>query len=95
MAFRKIYQAKLSAKLDELNAELKLVRVKAEKAKIKVNKKIDQDMALLRKKQKVARRQAAELRRSGDDAWKDIKKSVESAWKDLHRGLVSARKRFD
>ena len=95
MAFRKTYQGKLSAKLDELNAELKLVKAKAEKAKIKVNKKIDQDMALLRKKQKVARRQAAELRRCGDDTWMDIKKSVESAWKDLHRGLVSARKRFD
>ena len=90
MTSRAEYQKKFSAKVDALNAEVKVLKEKAKQAK----RKLDEEIAVLTQKQKVARVRLGEMRTAGDGAWKDVKSAAELAWKDLNTGFAAARKRF-
>ena len=94
MSRREQYQAKLKANLATLEAEIKKLSVKANKAKSDAKVKLDMELAVLKAQQQVAKARFNALRRASDEAWGDIKAGADQAWKDLSKAFSAARKRF-
>lgn len=91
---RKAYEEKLDAQLKEWNAQIALLKAKAENAK--VDAKIDhyKTIETLQAKQDAARTKLQELRSAGDDAWEDLKSGAENVWTELKTAFQSAASRF-
>lgn len=91
---RKAYEKKLDAQLNELNAQIELLKAKADKAKVEA--KIDYYKALeaIQHKQKEAKTKLQELKSAGDDAWDDIKTGAEKAWAEVKSAYHAASSRF-
>lgn len=91
---RKAYERKLDAQLNDLNAQIELLRKKADKAKVEA--KIDYYKAIetMQKKQKDATAKLQELKTAGDEAWDDIKAGAEKAWAEVKTAYHDASSRF-
>jgi len=91
---RKAYEEKLDAQLKEWNAQIALLKAKAENAK--ADAKIDhyKTIETLQAKQDAARTKLQELRSAGDDAWEDLKAGAENVWTELKTAFQSAASRF-
>ena len=91
---RKAYEEKLDAQLKEWNAQIALLKAKAENAK--ADAKIDHYKTIenLQAKQDAARTELQELRSAGDDAWEDLKAGAENVWTELKTAFQSAASRF-
>jgi len=91
---RKAYEEKLDAQLKEWNAQIALLKAKAENAK--ADAKIDhyKTIETLQAKQDAARRKLQELRSAGDEAWEDLKSGAENVWTELKTAFQSAASRF-
>ena len=91
---RKAYEEKLDAQLKEWNAQIALLKAKAENAK--ADAKIDhyKTIETLQAKQDAARTKLQELRNAGDDAWEDIKTGAENVWTEVKVVFQSAASRF-
>ncbi|MCB2108386.1 MAG: coiled coil domain-containing protein [Rhodobacteraceae bacterium] len=94
MSVREKYQAKLKTNLDALEAEIKKLTAKANKAKADAKVKLDMELGVLKAQQQVAKTRLTALRRASDEAWGDIKIGADAAWKDLSKAFTAARKRF-
>ena len=92
---RKAYEEKLDAQLKEWNAQIALLKAKAENAK--ADAKIDhyKTMETLQAKQDAARTTLQELRSAGDDAWEDLKSGAENVWTELKTAFQRAASRFE
>lgn len=87
---REQYQEKVEATLKEWGAEIEKLRGKADKlgadARVKYKDQIDD----LHARQEAARKKLDELKRTGGDAWEDLRKGAEAALDELKRGVEGA-----
>jgi flagellar hook-basal body complex protein FliE len=94
MSKRQAYEKKVQAQLDEWAADVEKLRARAANAdadtQIAYHRQIDE----LRDMQKQANDSLAALKKSGDEAWDDIKSGVESARASLNDAIDTARSRF-
>lgn len=91
---RKAFEEKFEAQLKEWNAEIALLKAKADKAKAEVKIEYYKTIETLQGKQDVARTKLRELRSAGDDAWEDVKAGAENIWTEIKSVFKNAASRF-
>jgi hypothetical protein len=91
---RKAYEEKLEAQLKEWNAQIALLKAKAENAK--ADAKIDYYKAIdvLEHKQDKAKRKLQELKTAGDEAWEAVKEGAEKVWAEVKTAYRDATSKF-
>ncbi len=91
---RKAYQEKLDAQLKEWNAQISLLKAKADKARAEAKSEYYKIIDSLEKKVNEARPKLQELMTSGDEAWDDLKSSAEKAWAEVKTAIDAAASKF-
>ena len=95
MSIHDAYVQKLKASMNELNAEIKLLEARADKAgdeaKLKYYKQLDD----LEKKRKEVEDSIEALQQAGESAWEDLKQGLENSWQILKTSLSKAKSEFE
>ena len=91
---RKAYEEKLDAQLDEWNAQIALLKAKADKVKAEVKIEYYKIIEALQHREDEARTKLHELKTSGDEAWEDLKTGVEKAWAEVEAAFHEATSKF-
>ena len=94
MTMREDYVRKMEAKLEQWNAEIDTLIVKAALAEAELKTEYNEQIEALRNKQIEARVKLAALRDASDEAWKDMRAGVEMAWDSVGEAINSALSRF-
>lgn len=85
---------KLHAKLDEWNAEIDMLKAKADKAEADSQAEYHKQIEVLREKRKDAESKIRDVVEAGDGALEDLKSGVQGAWDSMEEALKSARSKF-
>jgi hypothetical protein len=91
---RKAYQEKLDAQLQEWNAQIDLLRAKADKAGAEAKIEYYKMIESLQRKQDGIRTKLQELKGASDEAWEDLKSGAEKAWAEVKAAFDVASSRF-
>ena len=91
---RKAYEEKLDAQLDEWNAQISLLRARADKAKAEAKIEYYKTIDALQHRQGEARTKLHELKTAGDEAWEDLKTGAEKAWDEVKSAFHDAISKF-
>lgn len=91
---RKAYEEKLDAQLEEWNAQIALLKARADKAKAEVKIEYYKTIEALQRRQDEARTKLDELKTAGDEAWEDLKTGAEKAWDEVKTAFHSAASKF-
>ena len=91
---RKAYEEQLDAKVKEWNAQIALLKAKAENAKAGVKIDYYKTIEKLEHKQNMAKTKLQELKTSGDEAWEVVKAGAEKAWGEVKTALHDAVEKF-
>jgi hypothetical protein len=91
---RKAYEEKLDAQLKEWNAQITLLRAKADKATAEAKVEYYKMIEALQFKQDIVKTKLQELKSAGDEAWEDLKAGAEKAWAEVKTALDSAISKF-
>jgi len=91
---RKEIEAKLQAKLDDLDREIKDLKDKVAKQGKKASQEISQQLDDLDQKREVARKKLKQLQRSSQGAWKETKKGFDAVMNDLEETYKRAASHF-
>ena len=94
MTMREDYVRKMEAKLEQWNAEIDTLIVKAALAEAELKTEYNEQIEVLRNKQIEARVKLEALRDTSDEAWKDMRAGVEMAWDSVGEAINSALSRF-
>jgi hypothetical protein len=91
---RKAYEEKLDAQLKEWNAQMALLKAKAENAK--ADTKIDYYKAIdaLEHKNEEAKTKLQELKTAGDETWEAVKTGAEKTWTEVKAAYHDAVSKF-
>ena len=94
MEGRKAYEEKLDAQLNEWNAQITLLKAKAENAK--ADAKIDyyKSIEALEHKQGEAKAKLQELKTASDEAWEAVKAGAEKSWAEVKTAYHDAASKF-
>jgi hypothetical protein len=93
-AKRKAYEEKIDAQLEELNAQIVLLKARADKATAAAKIEYYKTIEALQQKQDEAGAKLHELKKAGDDAWEDLKTGSEKAWNEIKIAFNEAVARF-
>lgn len=88
------YIRKMQAKLEEWNADIDSLTVKASEVSAEVRSEYNEQIVSLKAKHVAARQKIDELQHSGEGAWEDLKAGIELAWTAIGEAIDSARFRF-
>lgn len=91
---RKAYEEKLDAQLEEWNAQIALLKARADKAKAEAKIEYYKTIEVLQHKQDEARTKLHELKTAGDEAWEDLKTGAEKAWAEVKAAFYGAASKF-
>ena len=91
---RKAYEEKLDAQLKEWNAQIALLRVKAENAKADAQIDHYKTIEALEHKQDEAKTKLQELKTAGDEAWEAVKGDAEKVWAEVKTAYHEAASKF-
>lgn len=94
MSMKDDYERRLKAQMDEWDARIAVFKAKADKAGADAEVDYRKNVERLRKQQRDAQKKLDELRKSGDDAWKDLRAGIDSAWESFGRAVQDATSRF-
>ncbi len=94
MTMREDYVRKMEAKLEQWNAEIDTLVVKAALAEAELKTEYSEQIEALRNKQIEARVKLEALRDASDEAWKDMRAGIEMAWDSVSEAVNSALSRF-
>jgi len=91
---RKAYEEKFDTQLKEWDAEIALLKAKAENAK--ADAKIDyyKTIETLERNQDKAKTKFQELKISGDEAWESVKGGAEKTWAEVKAAYHDAVSKF-
>ena len=92
---RKAYEEKLEAQFEEWNAQIALLKAKADKAKADAKIEYYKNIEALQHKQEAAGKKLRELKTAGDEAWEDPKTGAEKAWDEVKAAYHSAASKFN
>jgi len=91
---RKAYEDKLEAQFEEWNAQIALLKAKADKAKADAKIEYYKSIEALEHKQKEAGTKLHELKTAGDEAWESLKTGAEKVWDEVKTAYHSAVSKF-
>ena len=91
---RKAFEEKLDAQLEEWNAQIALLKAKADKAKADAKIEYYKTIEALQHKQDETRTKLHELKTAGDEAWEDLKTGAEKAWAEVKTAFHLATSKF-
>jgi hypothetical protein len=91
---RKAYEEKIDAQLEELNAQIALLKARADKAKAGAKIEYNKTIESLQRRQDEARAKLHELKTASDEAWEDLKTGAEKAWAEVKAAFHSAASKF-
>ena len=91
---RKAYEEKLDAQLKEWNAQITLLKAKAENAKADARIDYYKTIEALERKQDEAKTKLQELQTAGDEAWEAVKTGTEKAWAEVKTAYHDAASKF-
>lgn len=80
---RKAYEEKLEAQLEEWNAQIALLKAKADKAKADARIEYYKNIEALENKQQEAGTRLQAMKAAGDDAWEELKTGAEKTWDEV------------
>ena len=92
---RKAYEEKLDAQLEEWNAQIALLKAKADKARAEAKIDYNKTVEALQHRQDEARTKLHELKTSGDEAWEDLNTGAEKAWAEVKTVFHDAITKFE
>jgi hypothetical protein len=91
---RKAYEEKLDAQFDEWQAQIALLKAKADKGKAEAKIEYYKTIEALQRKQDDAGTKLHELKIAGDEAWEDLKAGAEKAWAEVKTAFREATSKF-
>ncbi len=91
---RKKYLEKLDAQLKEWNAQISLLKAKADKARAEAKSEYYKTINALQKKTDEAGPKLQELKTASDEAWEDLKSGAEKAWAEVKTAIEAAALKF-
>ena len=91
---RKAYEEKIEAQLEEWNAQIALLRTRADKARAEVKIEYYKTIEALQRRQDEARARLHELKTTSDEAWEDLKAGAEKAWAEVKTAFHDAASKF-
>jgi multidrug resistance efflux pump len=91
---REAYEEMLDAQVKEWNAQIELLKTKADKARAEVKIEYYKTIEALQHKQNDAKAKLQELKTAGDEAWEDLKTGAEKAWAEVKAAYHDASSRF-
>jgi hypothetical protein len=91
---RKAYEEKLDAQLEEWNAQIALLKARADKGKAEAKIEYYKTIEALQRKQDEARTKLHALKTAGDEAWEDLKAEAETAWTELKSAFHESISKF-
>jgi len=94
MSKRDAYIQKLHAKIDEWNADIDKLAVKAQQAETHARNEYQQQIDALKRQRREVETKLADLKRSGEDAWEDLKSGLDLAFESMNEAIGSAMSRF-
>lgn len=94
MTVEEAYAKKVEARLEELDAEIAMMKAKAKGAEADAQLEYTRHLSELRKKREEAGRKLKDLREAGEGAMDDLQAGMENAWKELKNAVDQAKTRF-
>ena len=94
MMDKELYQRKMRAKLDELEADVDKLKAKASSLSADAQLEMNEQIRALDSKIAEGKTKLSELSRAGEEAWDSIKEGVESAWDSLKVAVSDAASKF-
>ena len=91
---RKAYEEKLDAQLEEWNAQIALLKARADKGKAEAKIEYYKTIEALQHRQDEARAKLQELKTASDEAWEELKTGAEKAWDEVKAAFHSAASKF-
>ena len=91
---RKVYEEKIDAQLEEWNAQIALLKARADKAKAEAKIEYYKTIEALQHRQDEAKAKLHELKTAGDEAWEDLKTGAEKAWAEVKTAFHEATAKF-
>ncbi|MBN2034231.1 MAG: coiled coil domain-containing protein [Deltaproteobacteria bacterium] len=91
---RKAYEEKLDTQLKEWEAEIAVLKAKAESAKSDAKIDYYKTIEALEYKQDKAKTKFQELKSSGDEAWEAVKGGAEKTWDEVKAAYHDAVSKF-
>ena len=94
MTDRQNYESRLRAQLHEWNAQINVLKAKAEKAEASLKVEYLKQIEKLEHERQGLQAKLSELENAGEQAWGDLKSGVDLAWDSLSEAVKSAASRF-
>ncbi|HVO66665.1 MAG TPA: hypothetical protein VMT12_09290 [Syntrophales bacterium] len=91
---RKAYEEKIDAELKEWNAQIALLKARAEKDKAEVKVEYSKAILALQRKQNEAKAKLDELKAAGDETWEGLKTGAEKTWAEVKTAFHEATSRL-
>ena len=91
---RKAYEEKIDAQLEEWNAQIAMLKAKADKAKSEAKIEYYKTIEALQRGQDEARTKLDALKTVGDEAWETLKTDAEKAWNEVKAVFNTASSKF-
>jgi len=91
---RKAYEERIDAQLEEWNAQIALLKARADKAKAEAKIEYYKTIEALQHRQDEAKAKLHELKTAGDEAWEDLKTGAEKAWAEVKTAFHEAAAKF-
>ncbi len=88
------YEKKISAQLDELEAEIDKLKAVASKEKAELGLRFDSYIDELEQQRKDVGERLASIKESGDEAMDDVQRGPKEAWDRLAIAQKAAKARF-
>lgn len=87
---REIYQKKMNAKLDQLNAQIDNYVAQFNETKADIGLKVKERLDELTNQQETVKQKFEEIKSSGEDAWMDLQSGLDEAVDDLEQAYQQA-----
>ena len=94
MTTRHEYIEKFKNKLDEWDADIDVLEVKARETTDELKVELVDQLASLRVRRDIAKLKLAEIKDASEEAWDDIKEGADEAWNSLMQAIDKARSHF-
>ncbi len=94
MDINNAFKQKAQAKMEEVDAQLKLLEARAKEATADQKIKYEHKLQELQEKRKELSQQLDSLKTSSSNAFETLKQGFESAWEELDASLKLAKEEF-
>ena len=91
---RRIYTEKLTARLNELDAEIKRFEARLNSKKVDMQVEYQQQIDELKKSKEQAAEKLKQVNESGGEAWQEMKDGLEKSWLVLEESIKNAWTKF-